>query len=179
MITEKQKKEYATLRVEIIDINILSYSFFRKINQLPYAFKNLSRHDVFAEYSALRYMENGLILHLTNLDDDRSKFSFRKIQKELKRSFKDQKTLKKLDSSLKKYRIQINHIKVKHRNDRIAHMNYKEDLNIDQFLAKYLIPIIKTANEIGDFIWGEEINYKFKLGSHEGILDFRNELKKL
>ncbi|QXP58752.1 hypothetical protein [Olleya sp. HaHaR_3_96] len=179
MITEKQRKEFATLRVEIVDINILVCCFFRKIDQLPNNFKNLSRHDVFAEYNALRYMENGLILHLTNLDDDRSDYSFRGIQKELNKNFNNQKLLKELSANLKKYRTQINHIKVKHRNQRIAHMNYDEDLKIDQFLARDLIPIIKKANEIGDFIWGEKINYKFKLGSHEGVLNFRNELEKL
>ena len=130
---------------------------------------------MFEELVALRYMENGLILHLTNLDDDDSKFSFKTITKEINKTIKDQKQLKQLNDYLKVYRRDLNKLKNNHRNFRIAHLNYTEDLNIDEFLNfnTELNPLLKDANMIGDLIWGKEINYGFKLGTFEEILDFR------
>jgi hypothetical protein len=127
------------------------------------------------ELIALRYMENGLILHLTNLDDDSSTFSFRKVLKETNKTITDQKAIKQLRDSLDTFRQNINFLKVQHRNKRIAHLNYLEDLNFDEFLNfdKLIKPLIKEANEIGDLIWGEKIEYRFKLGTYEGILNFR------
>ncbi|SDS37329.1 hypothetical protein SAMN05192545_1282 [Maribacter dokdonensis] len=179
MLTEPQKKEFLSLKVEIIDLNILTYNFFGKVKKLHEAFKNNGRSDLFMEYNALRYMENGLIMHLTNLDDKNSNFSFIKAQKLLNKTTNDQNLLKKLNVILKTYRREINYIKQEHRNKRIAHLNYVDDLKMDQFLGKQLLPLIAKANEIGDLIWGEQINYQFKLGSHEGVLNFRNETKKL
>jgi len=121
-------------------------------------------------------MENGLILHLTNLDDDGSPFSFKSVAKVINKSLKDQNQLRKFNGLLKTYRQDINKLKTDHRNHRIAHFKYDEDLSLDQFLPfdKELYPLIKSANLIGDFVWGTKINYSFNLGSHEKILDFRN-----
>lgn len=181
MLSENSKSEFASLRVEIIDLNILSHSFVRKINRFSYLFKNTTRHHIFEEFVALRYMENGIILHLTNLDDDSSDYSFRKVSKELNKEHKDQADLKKLNKLLKDYRANINGIKVNHKNHRIAHMSYGSDLNFDEFLnfEKELYPLIIKANFIGDFLWNEEISYQFSLGKHEGILDFRKLTKNL
>lgn len=121
-------------------------------------------------------MENGLILHLTNLDDDDSTFSFRSVSKEIHKSLQDQNQLRKFNGLLKTYRRDIDKLKKGHRNIRIAHLNYDEDLPLDQFLPfeKELYPLIKSANLIGDFVWGTKINYSFNLGSYEKVLDFRN-----
>ena len=176
MLTDEQKNTFSSLRVEIIDINILAHLFVRKLNRIGYLFQKSTRHHIFEEFVSLRYMENGLILHLTNLDDDHSKFSFRSVEKEIKKSLKDQKQLKKFNKLLDTYRQDINKLKTAHRNMRIAHLRYEEDLRLDQFLNfdKDLYPLIKSANLIGDFVWGTKINYSFNLGSHEKILDFRN-----
>lgn len=176
MLTDEQKNTFSSLRVEIIDINILAHLFVRKFNRIGYLFQKSTRHHIFEEFVSLRYMENGLILHLTNLDDDHSKFSFRSVEKEIKKSLKDQKQLKKFNKLLDTYRQDINKLKTTHRNMRIAHLRYEEDLRLDQFLNfdKDLYPLIKSANLIGDFVWGTKINYSFNLGSHEKILDFRN-----
>lgn len=176
MLTDEQKNTFSSLRVEIIDINILAHLFVRKFNRIGYLFQKSTRHHIFEEFVSLRYMENGLILHLTNLDDDRSKFSFRSVEKEIKNSLKDQKQLKKFKKLLDTYRQDINKLKTGHRNMRIAHLRYEEELRLDQFLNfdKDLYPLIKSANLIGDFVWGTKINYSFNLGSHEKILDFRN-----
>jgi hypothetical protein len=181
MLTDKQKEKFLSLRVEIIDLNILSCFYVRKINRLGYLFQHSTRHYMLEEFTALRYMENGLILHLTNLDDDSSSYSFRKVLKEVNSSIKDQKILREFKSKLDSYRQNVNGLKNKHRNLRIAHLNYLEDLNIDEFLNfdAYLKPLIKQANEIGDYIWGEKIRYLFKLGSLEGVLDFREIFEEL
>ena len=128
------------------------------------------------ELTALRYMENGLILHLTNLDDDSSTYSFRQILKATSKTYKDQKGIKDLRTKFDSYRQNINGLKVKHRNRRIAHLSYSKDLNMDEFLNfdSYLKPLIAEANEIGDFVFGEKVTYRFKLGTHEGILNFRD-----
>lgn len=175
MLNIEQKEKFASLRVELIDLNILACFYVRKINRVGYLFKKSTRHYVLEEFTALRYMENGIILHLTNLDDDSSNFSFRKILKEVNKTIKDPNEIKKLKEKLDAFRKNVNTLKVKHRNSRIAHLNSLTDLNLDEFLNfdTILKPLISEANDIGDFIWGEIIKYKFKLGSLEGILDFR------
>lgn len=175
MITEEQKKKFASLRIEIINLNVLSCFYVRKINRMGYLFQQTTRHYILEEFAALRYMENGIILHLTNLDDDNSSFSFRKILKEINKSTNDQNRIREFKRKLDSYRQNVNNIKVKHRINRIAHLNYSMDLNIDEFLNfdTYVKPLIRQANEIGDLIWGEKIRYLFKLGSIEGVLDFR------
>ena len=175
MLTEEQKHNFLSMKIEIIDINILAHTFGRKINRFVFLFKNTSRHHIFEEFIALRYMENGIILHLVNLDDDNSKFSFRAIFKELNKLKIEQIKLKKLNELLKIYRSKLQKLKNHHRNYRIAHLNYTTDLNFDEFLnfETQIYPLIQEANFIGDYIWGNKINYGFKLGSIEGILNFR------
>ncbi|GAB3002847.1 hypothetical protein GCM10027284_20830 [Cyclobacterium sediminis] len=181
MLTAEQKKEFSSLRVEIIDLTILACFYIRKLNRLGYLFQKTTRHYILEEFNALRYMENGLILHLTNLDDDSSFYSFRKILKATNTTIKDQKALKVLRKDFELFRKNINTLKVQHRNKRIAHLNYSHDLNIDEFLNfdELIKPLIIQANEIGDKLWGEKIEYKFKLGTCEGILNFREIFEKL
>lgn len=181
MLTDKQQEEFASLRVEIIDLNVLCYFFVKKVNRLGFLMKETTREYVLEELVALRYMENGLILHLTNLDDDSSDFSFWEASKELHRTFKDQKQLKVLFKSLKDYRRHINTLKVKHRNKRIAHLNNDKDLGFDEFLifGNALKPLILEANTIADEMWGKPIEIKFKLGSMEGLIDFREAINDL
>lgn len=175
MLTVEQKKEFASLRVELIDLNILVCFYIRKINRIGYLFQNSTRHFMLEEFTALRYMENGIILHLTNLDDDHSTYSFRQILRITSKTYRDQKGIREIKEKFKSFRKNVNALKVKHRNNRIAHLNYLDDLNIDEFLNfdNYLKPLISEANEIGDLIWGEKIEYRFKLGTYEGILNFR------
>ncbi|MES2517257.1 MAG: hypothetical protein V4585_04060 [Bacteroidota bacterium] len=181
MLTIQQKDSFSSLKVELIDLNILTYCYVKKHNRIGYLFKKTTRDYIFEEFNALRYMENGIILHLTNLDDDKSEFSFRAIQKEINKSTKDQKKLNNLKIKLDNYRRSLNKLKNQHRNNRIAHMSYIKDLNLDEFLNfdSYLKPLIFQANQIGDFLWGEKIIYKIRLGSQEGDLDFRKIFESL
>ncbi|WP_372950573.1 hypothetical protein [Mariniphaga sp.] len=175
MLTKSQKDKFSSLRVELIDLNILACFYIRKINRLGYLLQNSTRHYLLEEFISLRYMENGLILHLTNLDDSSSNFSFRKILKETNKTITNQKLVRQLNISFDSFRKNVNHLKVQHRIKRIAHLNFSEDLNFDEFLNfdKIIKPLIAEANEIGDFLWGEKIEYKFKLGTYEGVLNFR------
>ena len=181
MLSEKQKHKFISLRVELIDLNILACFYIRKYNRLGYLFEKTTRHYLLEEFSALRHMENGLILHLTNLDDDSSLFSFRKISKEINKTIVNQAELKKFKKLFDSFRYKVNYIKVQHRNKRIAHLNYLEDLKIDGFLDfdDLIKPLIVDANEIGDLLWGEKIDYKFKLGSLEGVLNYRDLFESL
>ena len=175
MLTEQQNKDFSSLRVELIDLNILACFYIRKLNRLGYLFQNSNRHFILEEFTSLRYMENGLILHLTNLDDDSSTYSFRQILKATNKTYTDQKGIKYLKKKFDTFRKNVNGLKVKHRNIRIAHLSYLEHLSIDEFLNfdNYLKPLIIEALEIGDLIFGDKIAYRFKLGTHEGILNFR------
>lgn len=182
MLSEKLKEDFASMRVEILDLNVLAYFYVRKLNRLAHLMKATTREYLLEEFTALRYMENGIILHLTNLDDDSSDFSFRKAGAAFKRASKDQKAQTAIHETLKTYRKNINELKVQHRNERIAHLNYENDLRFDEYLnfEKVLLPIVNEANAIADEFWGEKINVKFKLGSLEGHIDFRkdsNDLK--
>ena len=181
MLNKEQKEKFSSLRVEIINLNILACFFIRKINRSGYLMQKTTRHYLLEEFTALRYMENGMILHLTNLDDNIANFSFRKIIKDIDSTIKDPKKIKVLKSKLDSYRKKINNLKVNYRNKRIAHLNFEEDLNIDEFLNfdTYIKPLIFQANEIGDYIFGEKIINKFKLGSVEGTLNFREIFENL
>ena len=183
MLSEKLQEEFIGLRFEIIDLNQSSYFFVRKMNRMSSVFKNTTREFLLEELFALRYLENGIILHLTNLDDDNSKYSFRKAQKFINKNkiIPNQVYIKELKKKIDSYRKDVNKLKTKHRNTRIAHINSLEFPEIDVFLSfeKYLKPLILSANEIADFIWGEKIEVKFKLGSLEGIMDFRNAINNL
>lgn len=181
MLNDKLKKELMSMRVEISDLNILSKFYVDKMNRMAFIFRTTTRKYILEEFVALRYMENGIILHLTNLDDDNSNFSFREALKQLNKLSNQQKLRRLLAEKAKKFRQNVNMIKVKHRNTRIAHINSTDDLNFDQFLnfETVLKPLIIQSNEIGDLIWGEQIHSKFKLGTHEGIIDFRQETDKL
>ena len=183
MISKELQTEFTGMRFEIIDLNQSTYFYVRKLNRMLYVFQETTREFVLEEFFALRYLENWIILHLTNLDDDSSKYSFRKVQKFInkKKIITNQEYLEDLKNKIDSYRKSVNNLKTKHRNTRIAHINSLEFPDIDKFLdfGSYLKPLILKANEIADFIWGEEINVKFKLGSLEGILDFRVAIKKL
>ena len=183
MLTEEQKKEFASLRVEILDLNVLTCFFVKKINRYAYLWQgnHNTREYILEELTALRYMENGIILHLTNLDDDSSEFSFRTAAVSFNKSSKNPKEIKAFKETLKTYRKNLNLVKVEHRNTRIAHLNYEKDLQIDEFLQfeKILLPLIIEANAIADQLWGERINVKFRLGSLEGVLDYRKDTENL
>lgn len=181
MLSNKQKNKYSSLRVEIIDLTMLASFYVNKFNNLNSLLKTSTRYKFMEELISLRYMENGLILHLVNLDDDSSDYSFRKVIKEINKTSITREKQIFLKKILKKYRQNLNYLKVNHRNKRIAHLSYVTDLNIDEFL-NYNIkikPLIETANEIGDLLWGEKIEYKFKLGSLEDILNFREKFENL
>lgn len=176
MLSEKQLIDFISLRVELIDLNIAAHFFIRKVNRFNFLYKKTTRHYILEELTALRYLENGIILHLTNLDDDSSNYSFREATKQINKTVKDQKVIQNLTRRLSDYRKGINSIKVNHRNSRIAHANSDYDLDFDKFLdfRTELKPLIIMANELGDLILGERLNTFFKLGSLEGSIYFRD-----
>lgn len=183
MKIEKLQEEFMGMRFEIIDMNQSSYFFIRKMNRMQYVIQKTTREFMLEEFFALRYLENGIILHLTNLDDESSKYSFRKAHKFINKNniTQDQAYLKKLKEKIDSYRQSVNKLKTEHRNIRIAHINSLDFPEIDEFMnfEKKLKPLIVEANSIADFIWREEIEVQFKLGSLEGILNFRNAIKEL
>jgi hypothetical protein len=181
MLSEEQKNQFASLRVEILDLDVCVNFFIRKYNRFAYLWRETSRAFILEEMIALRYLENGIILHLTNLDDDSSDYSFRKAYAVYARSNVNSKGAQELKETLKTFRKNLNELKIEHRNKRIAHLNYDEDLNFDEFLdfEKHLLPLIMEANEIADNLWGEKIVVRFNLGSWEGILDFKVKLQEL
>ncbi|KOF02296.1 hypothetical protein OB69_12785 [Roseivirga seohaensis subsp. aquiponti] len=181
MVGNKLKEQLQGIRFEVIDLNQAAYFFIRKMNRFEYILQKTSREFVLEELYALRYLENGLILHLTKLDDDNSIFSFRAVLKELNRSSDNPAFLKLMTKMLKDFRQKINKIKIKHRNARIAHITTLEYPNLDEFLDfnNYLKPLIEFANTIADAFLGEQIQNKFKLGTMEGTLDFRESFKSL
>jgi len=184
MLSEKQKEYFTSLRVEIIDLDISTSFFIRKINRFAYLWRETSRAFILEELTALRYLENGIIMHLTNLDDDKknSNYSFRAAAIEFNNTNStNRKAIELLHETLKTFRKNIKELKEGHRNKRIAHLNYSAELGIDEFLNfdKILLPHIVEANRIADMLWGEKINVVFNLGSWEGKLDFKTDISNL
>src|ERR1700733_1480221 len=112
MLSANQKEEFASLRVEIMDLNVLVYFFLKKINRYCHLWRTTTREYILEELIALRYMENGIILHLTNLDDDsdNSQYSFRTVAKSFNKVSKDPKSIHDLKETLKIYRKNINNL---------------------------------------------------------------------
>ncbi|WP_339624059.1 hypothetical protein [uncultured Winogradskyella sp.] len=181
MYTEVLKEDFSGIRIELIDLNTSTYFYVTKANRFKYLFQNTTRKFVIEEFTSLRYLENGIILHLTKLDDEKAEYSFQTILKKLNKLSVDQKKLKILTKRIKQYRQKINFLKNEHRNLRIAHLNTLKYPEIDDFLnfEEKLKPLILEANEIGDFLFNKKLGYRFKLGSLEGYLDYRKPLEKM
>lgn len=179
MLTNELKQKYHPLKNEIIDMNISMYFLSNKVNQFKKAIE-VDRELMLFVMTSYRYFENGLIIHLTNLDDESSSTkSFHDARKDLERINCDKENLKNLKKEIKKFRDCIKFLKVKYRNKRIAHLNHDSNLDIpemDEFISMEVFkPLVDKANEIGDLLWGEQIKVLFKMGSIslEGHLDFR------
>ena len=181
MITKEvrdQFEEFTGMRFEVIDLNYLVYFYMQKRNRLGYVFTKTNRSFMLEELIAIRYLENGIILHLTNLDDDKnSRFSFRRLRKIITREklITNQDQLDILNNKIDLYRKDVNSLKNQHRNKRIAHANSLDFPELENMMdfETFLKPLVQKANELGDFLFGESIQIKYKLGSYEGILDFR------
>lgn len=179
MLNDELKEKYAPLRNEIVDMNISMYFLTDKAKHLKAALQT-DRELMLLVLTSFRYFENGLIMHLTNLDDEKSSEKcFHDARKDLERIKCDAKKLKKVKKDIKAFRKAINPLKTEHRNIRIAHLNLesREDiLELDEFmLVDELKSLVDKANEIGDALWGKKIQVLFKMGgiSTEGHLDFR------
>lgn len=181
MYTEELKEEFSGIRIELVDLNTSTYFYVTKANRFQYLFQKTTRKFIIEEFTSLRYLENGIILHLTKLDDEKAEYSFQAILKKLNKLPVDQKKLKLITKKIKQYRQKINFLKNEHRNLRIAHLNTLDYPEIDDFLhfEKKLKPLILEANEIGDFLFNKKLGYKFKLGSIEGYLDYRQPLEEM
>lgn len=179
MLNDVQKMEFNPLRFEIIDLNQSAFFYLQKMCRLGYLLKNTSRRFFLEEITAIRYLENGIILHLTNLDDGDSNYSFRRVSKVIGRISRNQAEQKVFNDKLKDFRQNINNIKVKHRIARIAHLNSEKFLEPLEFLSfsNVLKSLILEANSIADLLWNERIIVKYELGSIEGILDYREEVE--
>lgn len=180
MLTDDLKLKYHPLKNEIIDMNISMYFLSDKVKQFKKAME-VDRELMLFVMTSFHYFENGLIIHLTNLDDESSsEKSFHDARKDLERINCDKEKLKKLKKEMKNFRDSVNFLKTKYRNKRIAHLNHDSVLDIsemDEFIsANVFKPLVDKANEIGDLIWGDEIRALFKMGgiSFEGHLDFRS-----
>lgn len=120
MYTEELKKDFSGIRIELVDLNTSTYFYVTKANRFQYLFQNTTRKFVIEELTSLRYLENGIILHLTKLDDEKAKYSFHTILKKINKLPVDQKKIKLLTKKVKQYRQKINFLKNEHRNIRIA-----------------------------------------------------------
>lgn len=181
MYQEILKDDFAGVRLELVDLNSSAFFYVNKANRLKYLFQKTSRKFIAEELISLRYLENGIILHLTKLDDTKAEFSFQSLLKKINKLSTDQKKIESQAKMIKGYRREVNFLKNKHRNKRIAHLNSLEYPEMDEFIdfEKLLKPLIIRANEIGDFLFDKKLKYKFKLGSLEGYLDYRESLKEM
>lgn len=181
MYNETLKNEFAGIRIELVDLNSCTYFYLTKTNRFAHILKETSRKFIIEELTALRYFENGIILHLTKLDDEKAKYSFQTILKKLNKISVDQSKLIELKGLVKQYRKDINFLKNQHRNMRIAHSNSLKYPEIDDFLhyENLLKPLILNANNIGDFLFDKKLGYKFKLGTLEGSLNYRKEIEEM
>jgi len=179
MLPEELRKSFKPLRNELNEMNMSWYFLTQKSKLINDSFRE-GRELMLFSFVALGYLENGLVLHLTSLDDEKnSDFSFHSARKELEKINCDAVKLKDLKKSIADFRKEANFLKTKHRNIRIAHINHKSLVDIkelDDFMEiDVLQNLVSKANDIGDLLFGEEIRPLFKMGgiTNEGHLDFR------
>ena len=109
----------------------------------------------------------GIVLRACRLDDDSSNnWSFREGQKRLNHKIKDPKRIEKIIKLIKKYRQEINSIKVLIRNNGLAHVPIDEKSELTEFNP---VPFLKTACEIIDNLTGSKVKFEYTCGVHEKV----------
>lgn len=175
---EKMKVRFSPVKSEMYQLLLTTYCYERKLGSLGDRLKNESREFLLEEVTALRHLSNGIILHICNLEDDRSDWSMRAMTKTMGKIKDYAHRTKECTDILKRYRAQINEFKTKHRNQFIAHRsgeNYPDPFDLPDYRTEFR-EIIQTALSALQCIWGGSMDFGFHLGSRDRTIDFKKEL---
>ena len=175
---EKLKTQFAPVKSEMYQLLLSAYCYERKFEGLTERLKNESREFLLEEVTSLRHLSNGMILHICNLDDDRSDWSMRSITKSMGKIGEYASRTKECTDLLKRYRAQINDFKMRHRNQFIAHRNcedYPDPFDLPDYRIEFR-EIIQTGLSALQCMWGSTLEFGFRLGSRDLTLDFKNAL---
>lgn len=178
MLNESLKNEFIPLKSEMFQMCLSLYAYKRKLESLVDRLPKESRYFLLEELTALRALSNEIILHMSKLDDEKSKVSFHAAKKKINKINIPASEKLELKTRLKGFRQSINNLKTAHRNRYIAHLTedgYPNAFDISSYEAEYLAVAIE-AYETFKYIWGDEVTFQYKLGSWENMLVFNNEL---
>ena len=179
MFTEEQKNQFDPILAWMHQILTLNYYYRWKIIDFGEQLSKRSREFIMAETTALRSMDDELVLKLCALDDDSSEFSFRAAAKQLRKTTSlSQAENKRLNVRLKKFRDSLTSLKTKARNKRIAHANQRALPVLDDLppSGHHDTPI-QHALALCDLLYGEAMRFTFRLGSQEPELDLRERFE--
>lgn len=178
-MSKDHQETFYLLQDEIYRLFLSAYAYQNKLENFENRIKDKSREFVLEEVTSLRLISNQLILQICRLDDRGSgKWTFHELKKEIFSKPGDESHKKAINKKLKQFRSDINDLKVKHRNKYIAHRysdDYPEMFEIPDLRSDFL-PVIEDAVHIFEMLWGDEVSFGFKLGSLEGIIDFKEKL---
>ncbi|EOU2464925.1 hypothetical protein [Vibrio alginolyticus] len=178
MLRSEMREDFIPLKSEMFQMCLSLYAYKTKYEAFPNRFPKATRHFLLEEATALRALSNEIILHLCKLDEDKSKVSFHAAKKVLSKSKLSATEQSSLNSKLKAFRSSINTLKTVHRNRYIAHLTedgYPNLFDLPSFEEGYQ-QVAQTAYETFAFIWGDDVTFRFKVGSQEAIIIFNTEL---
>jgi hypothetical protein len=177
-MNEINKMTFAPVKSEMYQLLLCAFCYNQKFKNLGERLQKESRTFLLEEMTALRYLSNGIILHLCNLDDDSSKWSLRSLRKAVAKLPGSQEAVAKSNDLLKQYRAALNRLKTKHRNEFIAHRNadeYPDPFELPDYRAGFK-DLIQIAVLTLECLWGAKMGFGFRLGSMERMIDFKAEL---
>lgn len=172
------KETFAPVKSEMYQLLLCAFCYDQKLKLLGERLPKESRSFLLEEMTALRHLSNGIVLHLCNLDDENSNWSLRNLRKTVAKLSGNQDTIAKSNELLKKYRIALNQLKTKHRNQFIAHRNlveYPNQFELPEY-RKDFHHLIQLALSTLECLWGANIAFEFHLGSRDPRIDFKVEL---
>jgi AbiU2 len=177
-MNEINKRTFAPVKSEMYQLLLCAFCYEQKLKNLGERLKKESRAFLLEEMTALRYLSNGIVLHLCNLDDDVSNWSLRSLRKAVAKLPGTQETVTTSNELLKQYRSALNKLKTKHRNEFIAHRNadeYPDPFELPDYRTSFK-DLIQLALLTLECLWGAKIEFGFHLGSRDRTIDFKAEL---
>lgn len=179
MLSASEKQDFAPIKGELYQTLVSAWCYKTKFHHLAKRLETETREFLLEEVTAIRIISNDIVLRICKLDDESSKYSLHALRKHIIKTKRPENAYaESINYGMKQFRAEINNLKVKHRNDYIAHLNVAPSLNpfqIIDFQKELLSPIGRGLNLV-EKMWGSRLSFEFHLGSRDPIIDFREEL---
>jgi len=161
------------LKNEILWVLFALHTIERRTKSLLKA--SCTQLDLAENLILLEALTQQVVLRLCRLDDDQNKAKwFRRVTKYMEAKHEPQDRIKKANALIKKYRDDIQHLKIYHRNKYIGHLQEAESATPKTpFFPPKIKEATDTAIALVDILANEQVTYKFRPGSHSQVVSLR------